>query len=564
MNLPQFLKLIDNTTSKMTKKELEECIHKFARTLPEEQRDWFVSMISGKASKTKDSEQNVSHELYNQLESIISGEYRLDSEYNEMWDEWYNDEGSEFVFEDNNGLFPIIEEACTELHRFIDSAEYNDAYRLGQLLLSLEVQVDGDYSDYDENTLDLDDLECYGLVSFSVKDVLLDIACAVYFTYSGQERTAELYRVGTRFDNFRNWTLEELLQHAPEELPDFDAFLKEWIFYLQTIEELTADEYLEEALEMQTDPISALETARQSVKTHPELYLKVLSMQDNDKSRLEIGLEALKSIDPNYIIRSEIALQTAEAAIRLNDHECAISCRTESFRSNSTAVNFLRALVNHPDYANALLELTSIASEYRVQQQKSFHRQNMLDDDTRRFIRFLSGEFQNAYADLLGKYNSYTPETLHIGIALTALFLYPEQSLREGGKAMLSTVEAGLKFKNDEYLRGIDISKASNNSDILWNCLKKCRSQTPLLDHENALDILQKHCVEYTEYVMNRNLRGEYSKCAEYTALLGEILEADGKISSKNDYMLKWKEKYNRRTAYHRELRACGMVDGKR
>lgn len=225
---------------------------------------------------------------------------------------------------------------------------------------------------------------------------------------------------------------------------------------------------------------------------------------------------------------------------------------------------FLRALVNHTDYANALSELTSIASDYRAQQQKSFHMQNMLDDDTRRFIRFLSGEYQNAYADLFGKYNSYTPETLHMGIALTALFLYPERSLREGGKAMLSTVEAGLKFKNDEYLRGIDTSKAPNSSDILWDCLKICRSQTPLLDRENALDILQKHCVGYTEYVMNRNLRGEYSKCAEYAAVLGEILETDGEVSSKNDYMLEWKEKYNRRTAYHRELRACGMIDVKR
>ena len=194
----------------------------------------------------------------------------------------------------------------------------------------------------------------------------------------------------------------------------------------------------------------------------------------------------------------------------------------------------------------------------------NYHKQNMLGDDTRRCIRFLSGEFQSAYADLFGKYSSYTSETLHRGIALTALFLYPEQSLREGGKAMLSTVEADFKFKNEEYLRGIDTSNAPNSSDILWDCLKICRSQTPLLDRENALDILQKHCVEYTEYVMNRNLRGEYSKCAEYAAVLGEILEADGKISSKNDYMLKWKEKYNRRTAYHRELRACGMIDGKR
>ena len=193
------------------------------------------------------------------------------------------------------------------------------------------------------------------------------------------------------------------MQYAPEELLDFDAFLKEWIFYLQTIEEPAADDYLEEALEMQTDPISALETARQSVQTHPELYLKVLSMQYNDKSRLEIGLEALKSIDQNYIIRSEIALQTAEVAIRLNDPECAIRCRTEAFRSNSTAVNFLRALVNHPDYTNALAELTFIASEYRAQQQKSFHKQNRLGDDTGRFIRFLNCSVR--YWKRTGKYH---------------------------------------------------------------------------------------------------------------------------------------------------------------
>lgn len=83
-----------------------------------------------------------------------------------MWDDWYDNEELEFVFEDSDGLLPIIEEACTELHRFIDSAEYNDAYRLGQLLLNMEVQVDGDYSDYDENTLDLDDFDAMSLFHF--------------------------------------------------------------------------------------------------------------------------------------------------------------------------------------------------------------------------------------------------------------------------------------------------------------------------------------------------------------------------------------------------------------
>ena len=266
----------------------------------------FVSMISGESNETMKPVKTVYDDLYKQLEKIISGKYRLDSEYNEMWDEWYNNEESEFVFEDNNGLLPIIEQACSELHRLVDSAEYNDACRLGQLLLNMEVQVDGDYSDYDNDTLDLDDLEIYQLVTFFAKNVLLDIGCSVYFTYSGQKRTAELYRLVTRFDDFRNWTLQELMQHAPEELTDFDVFLKEWILHLQIIEE----------------------PARQSVQIHPGLYQKVMSKQDNDKLHLEIGLEALKSIEPNYIIRSEIALQTTEAAIRLNDPECAISRRT--------------------------------------------------------------------------------------------------------------------------------------------------------------------------------------------------------------------------------------------
>ena len=47
MNLPQFLKQIDETTSKMTKEELAARIHAVARTLPEERREWLLSMLSG-------------------------------------------------------------------------------------------------------------------------------------------------------------------------------------------------------------------------------------------------------------------------------------------------------------------------------------------------------------------------------------------------------------------------------------------------------------------------------------------------------------------------------------
>ncbi len=563
MNLPQFLKLIDDTTSKMTKETLAESLHNIARTLPEERRDWLVSMLSADYIEKTESEEAVPDDLYEELAKIISGEYRLDSDYNEAWDDWYAPDEPDFLFEDNDDLLTVIDDACAELHRLVDCAEYEQARRLGHILLNLEVQVDGEYSDYENNTMNIEDLEIYVLLDCSVKNMLLDIACAVYNTSLKQERAATLYQVGTHFDHFTSWTLEELMQYSPEELPGFDAFLQDWILHLQTIEEPAADNYLDEALEMQADPVNALETARQSVELHPELYLKALSLQKNDAARLETGLEALDCIEPSYVVRSKIALQTAETALRLGNSECAAYCRTEAFRSNSTAVSFLRALVNHPDYEKCLEELQSIVSDYHEQHFKSILKHNYLKESTVRFIRFISGDFQNAYADLLGNHGRYDSEMLLQGTALIALFLYHDGAIREGGKVMLQIIEKDLQFRDDEYISGLGISEISDNADMLWDCLKKCRSYSPLPDRESALNFLQKHCAEYTDNVMKYNLRNDYSICAAYAAVIGEIMESEGRIPSKNDYLLNWKQAYSRRIAYHRELRNYGMKDGK-
>ena len=95
---------------------------------------------------------------------------------------------------------------------------------------------------------------------------------------------------------------------------------------------------------------------------------------------------------------------------------------------------------------------------------------------------------------------------------MIALFLYPDSAIREGGKAILRILEAGLPFRAEEYIKGLGISEISDNTGMLWDCLQKCRSHTPLPDREGALDILQKHCAEYTANVMKYNLRNDYAK----------------------------------------------------
>ncbi len=562
MNLPQYLNLIDSRTSNMTRDELAASIHQIARVLPEERRDWLLSVIGGESEETIEAESETPDDLYEQLDRIMSGEIRLDSDLNEAWDDWYASEESEFLFEDNDDLLPVIQSACSELHRLVDCAAYEDANRLGKLLLELEVQVDGEYSDYDNGTLNLDGLSDYELVTISVKDVLMDTACAVYHIKEGQERATAIYRIGKWFRT--GWTLEELMQHAPTELPDIDSFLTDWIYYLQTIPEKTAEVFLQEALQMQHDPAQALETARQSAALHPEVYEQVLSMQESDAKRLEVGLEALKNIDTIFTVRSSVALQTAEAALRLGDTSCAEYCYREAFHSDSNAVNYIRALQNNPDYQSALAELHTLASGVHKQETESCQKQNVLQDDTKRLIRFISGEFQNAYADLYGKYDCFAPNALTQGIALIALFLYPDSTLQKGGEAMCRLLTAELPFHAEDYKHGLDSVTETDSIKLLWDCLRQCRAHMTLPEREIALEILQKHFAGYTAYVMEQNKRYQYEECAALAAVIGEILEADGRISSKNVYLLECKALYTRRIAYHRELRAYGMNDGKR
>ena len=122
--------------------------------------------------------------------------------------------------------------------------------------------------------------------------------------------------------------------------------------------------------------------------------------------------------------------------------------------------------------------------------------------------------------------SSYDSGIFLQGAALIALFLYPDGAIREGGKEMLRILETALPFQAKEYVKGLGISEISDNTDMLWDCLQKCRSHTPLPDRESALDILQKHCAQYTANVMQYNLRNDYATCAAYAAVIGEIMES--------------------------------------
>ena len=134
MNLTRFLKEVENILDTMSSQQLMAFIHDMARTLPENQRNSFLNKLEKigvkeegyKAEKREENKkiQEQLNRLKENLTKIEEGVLCLEGSLNEMYDEWYNDDKDEFLFEDPEGVTDIIVEACAFLHKCIDMEEY--------------------------------------------------------------------------------------------------------------------------------------------------------------------------------------------------------------------------------------------------------------------------------------------------------------------------------------------------------------------------------------------------------------------------------------------------------
>ena len=129
MNLPGFLKQVDEMTSECTAKQLAEFVHELARILPESQRADFIKRLrnltlgGGKGNSGADGfadarDRNANawekelREAYQRirenLKIIDSQELTITGTLNEEYDEWYNNGVEAFLYEDPEGISEIV------------------------------------------------------------------------------------------------------------------------------------------------------------------------------------------------------------------------------------------------------------------------------------------------------------------------------------------------------------------------------------------------------------------------------------------------------------------------
>ena len=594
MNLTHFLKQTDAITSQYSTEQLIDFIHDIGRVCPEHRREDFLEMLKSagngavRASKKEEDKDIDFDEMYSRvrdhLKSIDSQEVTITAVLNEEYDDWYDDSGEEFYYEDNDDISDMLEEACDFVHICMDREKYKEGFAVGEQLLEMEILCDNEYGDEE---LSLGDMVHYELLHCDLKRVILDIAYCAYQSAPPAKRPDALYGVilNAREDTA---TLEAVMQHGEEDLPELEEFLLSWITYLGGKTGHDADRLMLEAVDLLNDLSLEVQCAEKYAAVHPGLYLNIL---ENGKhmpadDMVAIGLEAMKAIPKKYVMRSKAALKTAEYVIAADEEQSLLEkCYFAACESDTSAQNYLRALLNGYGNGKKREELQKLLASFPVYKSNSYlldegnfrgyggsvyfeREENKPNNNMVLMLRFLDGQFAEVLDKGLHKSEAlgWTGTFMKQGIALFLIYLHEGRWNGKGIAAMAEMAKNAMRFSAIEYRKGACVPEEMDEDDLFSRLFLQWKSMAPMESdiRGRAVKRITALLEKRTAGIMDANRRNYYGECAAYIAALGEVWESMGEPGAKQRLMTSYKDAYPRRSAFREEMRKYGWIDIKR
>ncbi|MCD7966251.1 MAG: hypothetical protein LUG90_10865 [Clostridiaceae bacterium] len=405
---------MDQTAQKMDQEELQLFIHSIARKIPERNRNDFMELLKdvqgssteeGNGSKLKINVNKADGiEIRRDMERLEKLFYKIKNEEMclqadgyEDYSMGYGDGDWVWEYEETDEIKRIYEDSCRLLIRCVNDGFYHEAVGLFNIMMESEVTVENDWEPF---SMGLQELQDEKIIFVNLENLALYVLYAAYQEAAPEERARVLYDYFS-ISFFKKIRLENMLSLGKEELENLPLFWEAWIGLLTEMPGDTAQRLLEEAVIYQHGEDGLLAVARLACENHPSLYLRTLKaleqLHDSEKL-LEIGKEALEKVNKKYVVRSEIALKTAEAAIVVGGEGEAKVYWLEAFRSNPSPVNCLRLMVTTPIQDSCRKTMKEIIDHTHCYSRREYHSvqelaENMISSDDKNILRFLNGDF---------------------------------------------------------------------------------------------------------------------------------------------------------------------------
>jgi len=594
MNLREFTEIVDQKAGERSRSELLVFLHSIARKVPEEKREEFIGILegirgdaAGEESRPPETVMKMTDEkeirkefgrLAELFGRIEEGELTLHADGYEDYSRGYSDSWV-WEYEDEQAVGRVYEDAGRLIQRCVNDGVYRLAVEMFDLFSDTQATVENDWEDFE---MGVQKLAQEHLAALNLENLALYALYAAYQDSEPKERAKNLY-VYFSIPFFGEIHVEDMLSLGREELQDQSAFWDSWIQLLSAQAGDIPARLLREAVSYQHGEKGMLEFARLSYRTHPSLYLEALDGLERAHDylrQLEAGQEALEKVGRKYILRSRIALKTAEAAIRLEKEEEAERCLLEAFASWTVPVGYLRILCESRD-PEAYREETKriILSAGRGHEAGSNTRvpaelqENLISGYQADILGFLSGDFDAVMGQCLGRDRplGWTGSFVKCGIAMFLLLLLEGEDWKPGCLKMAENLLHYLDFRAEEYYCGTKhqveyagkTAVPGEDMELFGKCFQRWKAGYHLTQEKKQeyLSKLEGLIDGRIEAVVSGQHRGSYRGAAALAAALGEVKESMGQAGEKQCVMQKYKERFPRHSSFHGELRAFGMKD---
>lgn len=582
MTLPKFLKIVDNDVAEMSRDMLIAFIHKIAKELSVYERDKFLDAIHAVKVGEKSNETDKFYSEIEKAKSLLSDineEKRcLEVDYSvdyraEYGDYWYEDEENDEHFLDPERLLPDIKHSIALLHKCIDMERYKEGKELAEILSTLVVYASDEDNAWDDFSFGIGDLCDRDLLDLPFRMIVLDSLFLTYMGSDSDSRAEALFRIMKNYDCFDVKLVDIMTQSENCVLPGLEEFLSDWFEYLASQPSFRVESLLQEAQWMVKDERLLFEMASKFADMHPQIYRQLLESgleRDEDEKMLKIGTEALKKIPVTYIIRSEIALLTAEYARRLDRVADMEYCWIEAFRSDTSVVNYMRLRFDLEDWNQHKDQVKQIyQDEFKREKAEKIRgidvcmqSENYLSRNSYYTILFFEMEFENVIQNAMNVTEALGWSTTFMkeGLALFLLLLYTGDDLPLGIESMLSWTASSCTSKVNNITE-IVLSQHHDAKELFWTRFNRWKKEVSISERicNKWLQWIGSLLEKRIKVIMEEQHRVYYRECAEFIAAYGEVKESRGEENARVLLMEKYKNKYHRFRNFRKELRDLGL-----